>query len=328
MWILLILVYGGLFFWIWYRKNGEKLKSKMAEKNIEKKGVSLKLSSEAIDAFLNSNKALQETEINEAVSYLKAVKSIFNNAVWAIDSQNAVFKTKNRTKDRLLSVRGTCDLYVSDKLIYTLDFTRANIPANGSIEIKQDIQSEYSNAVGALSAIAGAFSKKLGPKTEGRFRNYEIELAENHYLFENPYIRKIAGEKPIVKEKDNLERLNALASTLEGNDSELANSIITILEKAKKYAEGTADKKNEVKDYIDKYIPTINEAISSYHLDRSEESHKNLTHTLEIMNKATKNFYAKLIEIEVDTSEVNQTVLEQQLMREGLYSPYGDDFFE
>ena len=75
-------------------------------------------------------------------------------------------------------------------------------------------------------------------------------------------------------------------------------------------------------------IEAINDAINSYSLNKTESSNKNLVHTLKIMDKATKNFYGKLIETDLDASDVNQTVLEQQLMREGLYNPYDDEYFE
>lgn len=328
IWIMLIALYGGGFFILWYSKNKEKLKTKRAEMNIKKGVNALTLRSEKIEDFLNNKSSENDTDSRDAVDFLKIIQSTFNDAMWVIDSQKATLKTKNRTRDELLSVRGTCDLYVSDKMFYTLDFTRTNIPANGSIEISQNIVTEYANSVGALGSFVGALSKKLGPKTEGRFRNYEIQIAEGHYLFTNPYIRKLAGEKPIEKQKNNYDVLVSLTDTLEGEAREHADSIISFLGKSIKFAEDKQESMKEVWEYIDKYVPTITDAAHSYSLDNSEESKNNLIRTLDIMSQATENFYSKLIESEVDMSEVNQAVMEHQLMREGLYSPYDDEFVE
>ena len=328
MWIMLIAVYGGLFYWIWYRKNGEKVKTKRAERSLKKSGKSLSLTSDKIESFLNAINDNQDTEFIDAAEFLKIIHKTFKDAVWTIDSQKAVLKTKNRTKDTLLSIRGTCDLYVSDRLFYTLDFTRSNIPSNGMIEISQDISTEYANSVGALESIVGTFSRKLSPRTEGKFRHYEIQIAEDHYLFSNSYIRNLAGERPVEKPQDNYEAFKSIIDKLDEETQEYANSIIATLDKALQYAKNDTETSAKVWDFIDKYIPTITNAFYSYSLDKTEESKNNLTHSMDIMSQAAENFYSKLIETEVDLSEVNQTILEHQLMREGLYSPYDDEFLE
>ena len=326
VWIALIAVYGGMFYWLWYRKNGEKVRTKRAERSLKKSGNSLSLTSEKIEQVMSAAHIDQDTELVDAKEFLKIIHQTFKDAVWTIDTQKAVLKTKNRTKDTLLSVRGTCDLYVSDKLFYTLDFTRSNIPSNGMIEISQDITAEYSNSVGALGSIVGTLSKKLSPRTEGKFRHYEIQIAEDHYLFNNSYIRKLAGEKPVEKNEDNYEAFKGIIGQLDEEAQGYANSIVATLDKALQYAKNDSDADTKVWEFIDKYIPTITDAYYSYSLDKNEEAEKNLTHSLDILSQATENFYSKLIESEVDLSEVNQAILEHQLMREGLYSPYDEEF--
>ena len=317
--IAVIVICRALTYWM---KNRERIISSVNERK-SNNTLSLSLSSERINAFLAQDNQVDQA-YKDAREFFESVQLLFDNNAWVVTSPEVTFKSKNRTKDTLLVAKGVCDLYLSDELFYTLEFTRSNIPTNGSIEIKQNVSQEYSRVKINLDSEYGLFEKKPVRKTEGRFRHYEIQIGENHYLYGNTYVRQVAGEKPIEKDKNNYDLLVELANCIEGDEKKQLSEIITGLDKSFKYAATNKESLSKVWDFVDKYIPTIIDSINSFLLDKSEESRGKLAHTLKVMSSATNNFYSKLIESHVDMTEVNQTVLEQQLIREGLFNPYDD----
>lgn len=323
LWIFNLIVWGGLIFSFWYGKNKERLKTNYAERNLAKAGNTLRLDSEAVAAFLSRDDVIDDEE-KAAKDFLLDVHSLLMESVWTINSQIAELKIRNRTQDRIFAIRATYDLFIADKVFYTVDFTRTDIPANAEIKISEKISNAYYSKKAEIKTPKESFFKTTYPETAGKCRKYEIQIDEKHYLYNNRIVREVAGEPPTIK-INNYEELKIASKTLDDQTAEYAKSIIEVLDKAIQYGRKNDVAKAKVDDFIGKYISTVVEAISSYSLDKTEESASNLSKTLRIMDTATQNFYDKLIASDLEQSDVNQSVLEQQLIREGLYNPYEDE---
>ena len=318
-----VVLWGYIIISTWYRKNREKVKAGIAEKKLEKGKPTLKLYSEAIEAFLDSHDS--EEIDKDAWEFLSSIRSMFRNNVWTISALEASFKTKNRTEERLAAVKATCDLYIEDRLFYTLDFVRASVPAGGEINVKENIAQSYASAKSEIKMPKEPLMKRSAPRTEGKFRDYEVQIDESHYLFTNHAIREIAGEGPVITKQDYYDLFKELSETLEDESLEYANSIISSMEKALQYSENNDNAREKVDAFIKKYMPTLVDSISSSSLENTDESTKSLNRTLRIMSISTKNFYSKLIETDIDKTDVDRTVLEQQVIRDGLYNPYEEE---
>ena len=83
--------------------------------------------SEKIDKFLDTHSDDDSPEREEAIEFLDLIRTTIVDTKWVIDRENASFKAKNRTKDKLLSLSVACDIYADDKVFYSTSFTRSNM---------------------------------------------------------------------------------------------------------------------------------------------------------------------------------------------------------
>lgn len=325
MTIINIILWGGIIITTYYTRNKNKLKSSAAVKKMDNNYHEvLHLSSDKIEAFLMKNKEETVDEsLVEAIDYLKKIQKMMSDSNWALNTQLAVFKAANTTGDTLFAVRGTADLYAEETLFHTMNIVRADIKNNEMLEISQNIMREVGSTIGEFKVQFGSiFGKKRLPRLSGKFREYEIQITDDTRIASNNHIRTIAGAR--MKEEPT-PLIDAFANAKANIPEDLqlyANQTIENITSMTKYSEDKPMAKDKTESFSEKYLPIVINAMKSYNSSYDEKKTEELRHTLEVISQASRNLYLSVTENETESSAIEQTVMEQMLIRDGLYNPF------
>lgn len=284
---------------------------------------SLSLNSEKISEFLARRVFSREADHAKAVDFFRKIQLMMDDGNWVITTKRADFRALNRTGGTIRSVHAVVDFFADDELFYVADTKKILIETDRPLEISEDILEKVYEVAGVIRDEYGQpRGLKTTPQLRCGFREYTVEISDKHRMFHNDYVRAVAGIIPMKKDCSELEEFAACAADL---PKELRAETDQIAENVNRLMELSADhpeKSVRVEGFISRYFPTMIMAITNYCAHPDEKKAKALRHTIEVMIISTENLYRSVSGSEDDTASIEQKILEQQLIREGLYSPF------
>ncbi len=284
---------------------------------------SLRLHSEKIQEFLSRRMLSQDAEYAKAVDFFKKIRLMMDDSSWVITPRKAEFRALNRTGGTIRSVQATVDFFTEERLFHVADLKRTFIESNQQFEFSEDILGKVYEACGVIRDEYGQpRGLKRDPQLSCGFREYTVEIPDKHRMFGNEYVRAVAGLIPMRKDRTELEEFTASAFGLSGDLKAAADRVTENLARLLERAEEQPEISVRVEGFISRYLPTATRAITAYCAGPEEKKAQALAHTLEVMIISTGNLYKSVSGSEDDAAQVEQKILEQQLIREGLYSPF------
>lgn len=284
---------------------------------------SLSLHSEKIEGFLSRRSLEHEEDYAEAADLFRKIRVMMDDSNWVITPRRAEYRALNRTGGAIRSIHATVDFFADDTLFYAADMKRTLIEADKTFEFSEDILEKVYEVAGV---VRDEYGQPLGLKTAPRlrcgFREYTVEISDKHRLFHNDYVRAVAGLIPMRGESSELEAFASCAAQLPEGMKEATDRITDRLIRLAEESRDQAEASIRVEGFISRYLPTVTRAISNYCAHPDAKKAEELAHTLEVMRISTENLHRSVSGSEDDVSSIEQKVLEQQLIREGLYSPF------
>ena len=284
---------------------------------------SLSLHSEKIEEFLARKTFSHEADAAKAMDFFKKIRLMMDDSNWVINTKRADFRALNRTGGTIRSIHATVDFYADDRLFYVTDITKTLIETNKQFEIGEDILQRVYEVAGVIRDEYGQPRKlKTTPQLRCGFRDYTVEISDKHKLFGNEYVRAVAGLVPMPENNTELKEFEACAeelpAELKAEADRITENINRLLDKSAGRMEITA----RVESFIRSYFPTLIRAVSNYCAHPDEKKAQALQHTMEVVAISTESLYRCVSGNEDDIASIEQKILEQQLIREGLYSPF------
>ena len=284
---------------------------------------SLRLNSEKIDEFLARRVLSQDEDHAKAVDFFKKIRLMMDDSNWVITTRRAGYRALNRTGGTIRSIHATVDFFADDKLFYVADVKRTLIEADRQFEISEDIQEKVYEAAGVIRDEYGQpRALKTTPRLRCGFREYTVEISDKHRMFGNEYVRGVAGIIPMQKNSSEFDTFAActaaLPEELRKETDRITGNLSRLMEMSREHAEIAV----RVEGFIGRYLPTMTRAITNYCAHPDEAKANALRHTIEVMVISTGNLCRSVSGSEDDVSSIEQKILEQQLIREGLYSPF------
>lgn len=283
----------------------------------------LSLSSERIDEFLARRVVSHDADHAKAVDFFKKIRVMMDDSNWVITTRRADFRALNRTGGTIRSIHASVGFYADDQMFYVADITRTFIEANKQFEFSEDILQKVYEVAGVIKDEYGQpRGLRTTPQLRCGFREYTVEISDKHRMFGNEYVRAVAGIIPMRKENSELEEFAACAVRLPADLRAGADRIIDNIGRVTEMSREHTEKAVRVEGFISRYIPTVTRAVSNYCDHPDDEKAEALRHTMEVMIISTDNLCRSVSGSEDDASSIEQKILEQQLIREGLYSPF------
>ncbi|MBQ9015614.1 MAG: hypothetical protein IJ109_05775 [Firmicutes bacterium] len=286
---------------------------------------SLSLHSEKIEEFLAGRILSHEADAAKAVDFFKKIRVMMDDSNWVITTRRADFRALNRTGGTIRSVRATVDFYADDRLFHVEDMTRTLIESNKQFEFSEEILQKVYEVAGVIRDEYGQpRGLKTTPQLRCGFREYTVEISDKHKMFHNEYVRAAAGLIPMPEEYTELEEFEACAGQLPPELKAEADHLIESIRQLLEKSEDAVEMEVRTEDFIRRYFPTLIRAVSNYcsHPDAAKAGA--LRHTMEVVTISVNNLYRSVAGNEDDITSIEQKILEQQLIREGLYSPFED----
>lgn len=284
---------------------------------------SLSLNSEKIDEFLSQRTLIHEEDHTKAVDFFRKIRTMMDDSNWVVTTQRADFRALNRTGGTIRSIHATVDFFADDRLFHTEDMTRTLIEANEQFEISEEILKRVYDVAGVIRDEYGKpCGLKTTPELTCRFREYDVTISDNHKMFHNEYVWAVAGIIPMKKNPSEYEEFVACAGNLNGTLRAEADRIIHHIDRLIEAASGNAETGIRVEGFIKRCLPTLSRAISNYIARPETKKAEELLHTMNVVAVSADNLYRSASGDEDDISSIEQNILEQQLIREGLYSPF------
>ena len=284
---------------------------------------SLRLNSERIDAFLARKVLSQEEDYAKAVDFFKKIRLMMDDSNWVITTRRAGYRALNRTGGTIRSIHATVDFFADDRLFYVADVKRTLIEADKQFEISEDILEKVYEVAGVIRDEYGQpRALKTTPRLRCGFREYTVEISDKHRMFGNEYVRGVAGIIPMRKNCSEFDEFVSCTATLPEELKKEADRITEGLSHLMEMSREHAEIAGRVESFISRYLPTMTRAVTNYCTHPDEAKADALRHTIEVMAISTGNLSRSVLGSEDDVSSIEQKILEQQLIREGLYSPF------
>ncbi|MBQ9060350.1 MAG: hypothetical protein IJ128_04320 [Firmicutes bacterium] len=284
---------------------------------------SLSLRSEKIDEFLARRVPAADADHAKAVDFFKKVRLMMDDSNWIITARRAEYRALNRTGGTIRSIQATAQFFADDMLFHVADFKRTLIEADQPFELREDILKKVYEVAGVVRDEYGQpLRLKNTPQLRCGFREYTVEISDKHRMFGNEYVRAVAGIIPMRKESSELEELAACAEGLPSDLKAEADRVQDNIGRLRETSREDGEKEARVEGFIRRYIPTVSRAISNYCDHPDDAKAGALRHTLRVMIISTDNLFGSISGSEDDAASIEQKILEQQLIREGLYSPF------
>lgn len=284
---------------------------------------SLSLNSEKIEEFLAQRTLNREEEYTKAIDFFRKIRVMMDDSNWVITTQRAEFRALNRTGGTIRSIHATVDFFADDRLFHTADITRTLIEANDQFEIGEDILQKVYEVAGVIRDEYGEpLRLKNTPELTCGFREYDVTISDSHRMFSNEYVCGVAGIIPMKKNSSEYEEFVRCAGELSGKLKQEADRITENINRLIEISADSAEKRIRVEGFMSRYLPTLSRAISIYSARPEKNKAEELLHTMNVVAISTNNLYRSVSGDEEDISSIEQNILEQQLIREGLYSPF------
>ncbi len=284
---------------------------------------SLSLRSEKIDEFLTRKIPGRDEDYAKAVDFFKKIRLMMDDSNWIITPRRAEYRSLNRTGGTIRSIQATVDFFADDNLFHVADIKRTLIEADAQFEFREDILKKVYEVAGVVRDEYGQpLRLKTTPRLRCGFREYTVEISDKHRMFGNEYVRAVAGIIPMREENTELEELAAGAAGLPAELRAQADRILDGISRLEGSFREDGAKAARIDSFVSSYIPTVTRAIANYcdHPDQAKEAA--LRHTFEVMIISINNLSRSVSGSEDDAASIEQKILEQQLIREGLYSPF------
>ena len=245
-------------------------------------------------------------------TFTREVKSLFENEQWhLIPSEDLLkFRTRNPFGD-ILGLRFSVQVFEDDKLIWLAEDEIRSIGANEEIIIEH----EYGG--GAFSVSKHSY--------KSNFLSVEFYIPEHNPLFKSNEVRTAVGLPLVEKEKTDLEEFAELVEGLPVEIKSHADILMLNIARMENLAKEIPESKGKTERFIDKYIPMANSVLKAHkYADKSREKDLEVGKTLSALAKGSEGLLKQLQSKGDMDSEVAQTVIEQQLIVDGLINPLED----
>lgn len=286
---------------------------------------SLSLNSEKIEEFLGQRAFGRDEEFLKAVDFFRKIRLMMDDSNWVITPRRADFRALNRTGGTIRSVQGTVDFFADDRLFHVADMKRTFIEANQQFEMAEEILHRVYEVAGVIRDEYGEpRGLKTRPQLRCGFREYTVEISDKHKMFGNDYVRGVAGIVPMKKGSTEPEEFARWAQELTGELRTEADRILENIGRLEEISAENPEAAVRTEGFISRYFPTLIKAVSGYCDCPAENKAEELRHTLQVVAISMDNLARSLSGSEEDVTSIEQKILEQQLIREGLYSPFGN----
>lgn len=254
-------------------------------------------------------------------AFTDTLDETFNDGRWRV--KESPFTVRYTTRNRLGNIAGLTvrfDVYMNGIHVEYFEKSVANIKSGEDIEFKVGIDNS-STLVSDLIRGAG-LPKKAIVSFNVDVRSYEFYIPKSNPLYKNDDVRDAVGMPRIKREKSAMEEYTSLTADLPDELKEQTDSIITNIDKMEKVVSDSPELREKVDRFTDKYIPLINDVLRVYkNSSMSEDGYDNVSRTLQNMVNGSEIFLKQLNSKGEMDSEVARTVIEQQLMADGLMDP-------
>lgn len=202
------------------------------------------------------------------------------------------------------------------------------VQAVTSIKATEDVRFKSVLDKGATLEIDGKRSSWIPKPPLSEFkvvvRSYEFFIPKGNPLYSDDGVRDAVGLPRVEREETVLDEFEALNAGLAGDLKGYADEIMANIEKMDKIAADDEQMRKRADRFVGKYIPLVNEVLRGYESEPDAalaDGPDEIRETLKDMARGSANFLRRLQSKSDMDSEVARTVIEQQLIADGLIDP-------
>lgn len=253
-------------------------------------------------------------------SFTQQIDSTFSSSKWMVDVMHAkaIFRAGNPFGN-IFGIRMDCSLLKDGEPIHQFNSVISSANANNSVTFTE----RFGDVLGALESYKIAFVGRGKHDYRVVFDRVEFQIPETNPLYNDSNVRDVVGMPHVEKEATNLEKYDELCEALPQNLKSYTSEITANIEKARSIAKDDDDAQEHLDSFIDRYIPLINSVLKHY-LQQSDDKRNDdeVIDTLKTLLTGTEGLIDKVQARDELDADVAKSVIESQLMRDGLVNPF------
>lgn len=269
---------------------------------------------------------LRSERLQATNDFTRRLAAIFDEGHWAVSELpfGVRFIGKN-TLGRIDGMHVRFDVYMNGVPCGTFEKSVSRIREHRDIEFEmimndnreylREIEKEYNIPTSGIRSF------------DVKVRSFELCIPRANPLYFEDEVRDAAGLPRVERRASAAEDFARLAGELPEAFEKDAKAIVLNLERAESIGEKDPEAKPRVDRFCEKYIRTINRILRNYSRREGragEVGQRELLHTLNMVRKGTETLVRDLTEFADADDAITLSIIEQQLVQEGLYNPLRD----
>ena len=269
---------------------------------------------------------IDSTEFAVENEFTKMLEDTFENGRWQVIEHP--FGVHFQATNRLGQVAGFIirfDVYMNgihcacfEKMLPKIRKDRGiefEVAMDDSQEYLRDIEKENGLPMGAIRNF------------NVTVRSFEMYIPRTNPLYYDDEVRDAAGVGREEKDTTAMEDFAKVSGELPGELAETAEVIRDNLERAVKAAEDRPEARHRIDRFQEKYIRPINGVLENYARQKGRAAGvetEEIRRTLDMIRVGSENLLKTITERSDTDDSITMSVIEQQLIQEGLFNPLTD----